>query len=77
MKIVTEKDWHWTAIDADTYDGSEDSGNRTHIGYGDTEEEAIADLIQIMEDSNGYYDTDEIVAAKETLSQKKTLKAET
>jgi hypothetical protein len=67
MKIVTEKDSNWTAIDTDTYDGSEDSGNRNHIGHGDTEQEAIANLIQIMEDSDGYYDADEIAAAKASL----------
>lgn len=69
MKLVTEKDWHWTAVDIDTYDGSEDSGNRAHIGYGDTEREAIADLIQIMEDSDGYYDADEIAAARAALQK--------
>lgn len=29
----------------DDYDGAEDSSNRSHIGYGATEAEAIADLI--------------------------------
>jgi hypothetical protein len=69
MKIITDKDWHWTAIDADTYDGCEDSENRNHIGCGDTEQEAIADLIQIMEDSDGYYDPDEIAAARAALQK--------
>ena len=77
MKIITYKNHGWCAFDDDSYDGAEDAPNRNHIGRGDTRQEAIADLIQIMEDSDGYYDTDEIVAAKETLSQKKTLKAET
>jgi len=31
------------AIDDDTYDGAEDSRTRSHIGYGHTAEEAIAD----------------------------------
>jgi hypothetical protein len=35
----------WSAIDYDTYDGAPDSGPRARlIGYGPTEEDAIADL---------------------------------
>ena len=30
----------------DDYDGAEDSGNRGEIGYGPTEQDAIADLIE-------------------------------
>jgi len=51
MKIVTN--WEstpqlWSAIDADTYDGAEDS--HCPIGYGDTPEEAEADLLnQILD----------------------------
>jgi hypothetical protein len=38
------RDFDWSAIDDDTYDGAEDS--HCPIGWGRTEEEAIADLMQ-------------------------------
>lgn len=52
MKIVTSfiyppipnRNFDWTAVYDDTYDGAEDSGNRNHVGYGATEEAAIKDL---------------------------------
>ena len=52
MKIKTNyeyppipiRDYDWSAIDDDTYDGAEDS--HCPIGWGRTEEEAIADLMQ-------------------------------
>jgi len=40
----------WQAIDLDTYDGAEDSGNRHHIGWGSTRDEAIADWWRIEEE---------------------------
>ena len=39
----------WSAV-TDDYDGAEDSGNRYQIGRGRTEEEAIKDLLAILED---------------------------
>jgi hypothetical protein len=51
MKIETLQHYadQWTAIDADAYDGPE-----SPIGYGATAEEAIADLLdQIEEPSDG------------------------
>jgi len=58
MKIKTEYDrkpipdrrFDWAAWDDATYDGAEDSPTRSEIGYGATEEEAIADLKQIIEE---------------------------
>jgi hypothetical protein len=44
------RDYDWSAIDEDTYDGAEDSKTRCQIGYGATEAEAIADLMEILED---------------------------
>jgi hypothetical protein len=53
MKIVTSydyppiptRDFDWSAIDEDTYDGTEDSGPIAHMcGHGATEEAAIQDL---------------------------------
>lgn len=42
MKIVTEQPWIvWTAVDEDTYDGE----NRTEMGIGHTEQDAIEDLL--------------------------------
>ena len=43
------REFDWSAIDEDTYDGAEDSGNRGQVGYGRTEQEAIADLMVILE----------------------------
>ncbi len=58
MNIVVHKDntgaapkhCRFSAIEDDTYDGAEDSRNRSTIGYGATESEAILDLIEIMYD---------------------------
>lgn len=59
MKIRTEfvyppipvRNFDWSAIDDDTYDGAEDSSTRGQIGYGRTEAEAIADLKAILEEA--------------------------
>lgn len=44
------KHCRFTAIDDDSYDGAEDSRNRSTIGYGATPQEAITDLLEIMLD---------------------------
>lgn len=59
MKIRTEfvyppipdRRFDWSAVDDDTYDGAEDSSTRGQIGYGATEADAIADLMEILEES--------------------------
>lgn len=59
MNIVTRhvyppipiRSFDWCAVDDDTYDGAPDSGNRDQIGYGSTEAEAIADLLNILTDA--------------------------
>lgn len=62
MKIVTSFDYppipirnmDWSAIDADTYDcdcAQDGFFTNCPIGHGATEEEAIADLLQQIEDS--------------------------
>lgn len=43
---IAPRDSVWQAVDDDTYDGS------GPIGLGATEEEAIADLLEQLEDSN-------------------------
>jgi hypothetical protein len=56
MKIVTHyvyppipiRQFDWSAIDEDTYDGAEDSS--CPIGYGATEQAAIDDLLDNMND---------------------------
>lgn len=56
MKIVTEfwakpiplRQFDWSAIDDDTYDGAEDSN--CPVGYGATEQEAITDLVEQIEE---------------------------
>jgi hypothetical protein len=45
-KPIPTNRFDWSAVDDDTYDGTPDSGNRNQIGYGATEEEAIADLLE-------------------------------
>lgn len=44
------RQFDWTAIDDDSYDGAEDSKTRNQIGYGRTEQEAIADLLEQIEE---------------------------
>lgn len=59
MKIVTRYDpppipWRsfdWSAVDDDTYDGAPDSRSAV-IGWGRTEEEAIADLLDQIEEKS-------------------------
>lgn len=48
-KPVPTNRYDWSAVDDDTYDGAPDSGNRNQIGYGATEQEAIADLMEQLE----------------------------
>lgn len=58
MRIVVREDntgyapatCRFTAIDDDTYDGVEDSPNRSTIGVGATPREAVVDLLEIMLD---------------------------
>lgn len=47
---IPDRRFDWLAIDDDTYDGAPDSGNRAEIGYGRTEEEAIADLLTTIDE---------------------------
>jgi hypothetical protein len=56
MRIITSYDpppipdrrFDWSAVDDDTYDGAPDQ--HSAIGYGATEEEAIRDLREQLED---------------------------
>lgn len=59
MKIKTEY-WRkpiptaiydWSAIDEDTYDGAPDSYKQNKIGFGATEDAAIADLMALFEET--------------------------
>ena len=43
----------WSAIDEDTYDGAEDSSTRYVIGWGDTEEAAVNDLMEKLNVDGG------------------------
>jgi hypothetical protein len=57
MKIQTEfqPNREWTAIDADTYEAESDSfgwWSKSPVGYGKTEQEAIDDLIDQIEDQD-------------------------
>jgi hypothetical protein len=45
---IPVRHFDWSAVDDDTYDGSEDSSTRGQIGYGATEAEAVADLMEIL-----------------------------
>ena len=46
---VPSRQYDWSAV-TDDYDGAEDSGNRHQIGRGATEQEAINDLLDQLED---------------------------
>lgn len=39
----------WSAIDADSYDGAPDSGNRHQVGHGATAEAALTELLGMIE----------------------------
>lgn len=47
---IATREFDWKAIDADTYDGAEDSPTRHQIGFGSTKELAIEDLMGILEE---------------------------
>lgn len=48
---IPTRNCDWSAIDADTYDGTEDDPHRHQIGRGATEDEAVTDLIErLLED---------------------------
>ncbi len=49
-KPIPTTAYDWSAVDDDTYDGAPDSGNRNQIGYGSTEDAAIADLMCMLID---------------------------
>jgi hypothetical protein len=44
------RDFDWCAYDDDTYDGAPDSRNRSQIGYGKTEADAVLDLLDLIGD---------------------------
>jgi hypothetical protein len=46
---IPDRRFDWSAVDDDTYDGAEDS--HCPIGHGATEQEAIADLLDQLEDA--------------------------
>lgn len=58
MKIVTDhwrkpiptNKFDWCAVDSDTFDGAPDTHPPCPIGYGSTEAEAIADLLEQIAD---------------------------
>lgn len=52
MTIRTESPFPgmWTAVDDDTYDGAPDG--RNEIGYGQTPEAAIADLLELQREND-------------------------
>ncbi len=45
---IASRAWDWSAVDDNTYDGAPDS--HSPIGYGPTEEAAIADLLEQLEE---------------------------
>jgi hypothetical protein len=48
MKPIPLRQFDWSAVDDDTYEGGEDSN--CPIGYGATEQEAIQDLKEQIEE---------------------------
>jgi hypothetical protein len=50
-KPIPNNKYDWSAIDSDTYDGAPDSPRRARAqGFGSTEEEAIQDLREQLEE---------------------------
>lgn len=49
-KPIPDRQFDWSAIDDDTYDGAIDSGTRNEIGYGPTEKLAVEDLKSLLWD---------------------------
>lgn len=47
-KPIPLRQFDWTAVDDDTYDGAPEC--HCPVGYGGTEEEAIKDLMEQIED---------------------------
>lgn len=56
LNFTSVRDFDWSAVDDDTYDGSEDAG--CPIGRGATEAAAIADLIIESQRFHDQYDRD-------------------
>jgi hypothetical protein len=52
-KPSPERQWDWSALRPDVYDGAPDSSARHMIGYGRTEQAAIDDLLEQEEDGTG------------------------
>lgn len=52
-KPIPLRQFDWIAVDDNTYDGAPDSGNRHQVGYGATEAEAIADLLEQLDEDAG------------------------
>jgi hypothetical protein len=49
MKPIPMRDSDWMAVTED-YDGAEDSPTRNQVGYGPTEQAAVSDLIEQLQD---------------------------
>jgi hypothetical protein len=47
---IPDRRCDWSAV-TDDYDGAPDSSNRNQIGYGRTEQEAIDDLLERIEEA--------------------------
>lgn len=47
QKPIPSRNFDWSAIDDSTYDSAPDSSTRNQVGYGATEQEAIADLLEM------------------------------
>lgn len=48
---IADRNYDWSAIDDDTYDGADDSRTRYQIGYGRSKEAAIADLMLQLDEA--------------------------
>jgi hypothetical protein len=49
-KPIPDRQFDWSAIDEETYDGAEDSKTRFEIGYGKTERSAVEDLLDRIDE---------------------------
>ena len=48
---IPDRSCDWSAIDGDTYDGAPDTHPPCPVGWGATEAEAIADLLEQIEEA--------------------------
>lgn len=47
---IPDRRFDWCAVDDETYDGAPDNKHGQEMGFGATEQQAIEDLLQLIQD---------------------------